>query len=61
MNAVKLSEIREDLNKYDANSLLGDGWVYLNSKVTRSINSKGAFEDEITYALGKPAKESTSE
>jgi hypothetical protein len=54
--AIKISEIKEVHTVYNANELLGDGWVYLGMKTLRSINEHG-FEDQVTYIIGKPCED----
>lgn len=54
---IRLSEIRDNLDHYDAESLFRQGWVYLGIRVKRSVAAEGDFEDKTVYVLGKPTNQ----
>lgn len=51
---LKLAEIRTVDNP---KLYLNNEWVYLGLQVSRDVDDRGQFTDELTYVFGKPAKE----
>jgi hypothetical protein len=51
---IRLAEIEEGLSSIDAEARFEAGWVYLNSTISREVDTKGEFKDRVTYCLGRP-------